>query len=115
MSECMSEWINAWMNERMNESMNELINDWKNEHIDAETKEVIKWIDDHSLSDQMKNVILYEIQLACCDEREPAGHLLWNWIFGVLCKPPIAATGCFLTKLMFTHHNWANWINNRDF
>ena len=35
--------------------------------MDGKIKEIIKLIDDRSLSDQMKNVNLYEIQLACCD------------------------------------------------
>ena len=48
----------------------------KNECMDGQIKEVIKWIDDRSLSDQMKNVNLYEFQLACCDERVPAGHAI---------------------------------------
>ena len=68
------------MNERMNQSINELINkwinDWKNECMDGQIKEVIKWIDDCSLSNQIKNGNIYEFQLACYEERAPAGHAI---------------------------------------
>ena len=71
MNELMNERINEWMN-RMNEWMVK----WKNECRDGQIEQLIKWIDDRSLSNQMKNVNLYEIQLAWCDMRVPAGHAI---------------------------------------
>ena len=44
--------------------------------MDGRIKEVIRWIDDHFLSNQIEFVDLYTIQLACCDERVPAGHAI---------------------------------------
>ena len=67
---------NEMNTERKNEWMNEWINDWKNKCMDGQIKEVSKWIDGCSLSDQIKSVNLNEIQLACCDERVPAGHAI---------------------------------------
>ena len=74
----MKYWLYKWMNECMNEWMKKWIIDWKNECMDGQIKEVIKWIDDCSFNNQMKNVNLYEIQLACCDKRVPAGHAISN-------------------------------------
>ena len=72
----MKEWIHERINEWIKERMNKWMNDRKNKCMDGQIKEVIKWIDGCSFSNQMKNVNLYEIQLACSDERVPAGHAI---------------------------------------
>ena len=60
----------------MNEWLNESMNDLKIECKDGQFKEIIKWINDCSWSNQMKNINLYEIQKAWYDERVPAGHAI---------------------------------------
>ena len=46
--------INEFMDEWMNEWMNKWMNQRKNKCIDGQIKEVIKWMDDRSESNQIK-------------------------------------------------------------